>query len=68
MGWLNDPVFLRGWQRADLLLQQALKLAPEQRSEFLRTQCGDDAELRAAIQNRLAAAMHTHSTVLERSQ
>jgi tRNA A-37 threonylcarbamoyl transferase component Bud32 len=44
------------WARLKDLLDQALALAPEQRSEFVNRECGSDTELRVKLEELLAAS------------
>lgn len=44
------------WDRADRLFDQALDLAPEDRSAFLDRECGEDRELRALVERLLGHA------------
>jgi serine/threonine protein kinase/Tfp pilus assembly protein PilF len=53
------------WSRIDALFDEALGLPPEQRSGFLDQACGDDRELRKAVE-RLIAADESANTFLER--
>jgi hypothetical protein len=43
------------WKQVDELLQNALRLPPEQRDEFLQHACGADAALRREVQSLLTS-------------
>ncbi len=43
------------WERTKQLLDEALKLAPEQRSSYLDSECGEDSQLRAELQSLIAS-------------
>jgi len=51
----SDPTRER-WERVKELLQQGMKLPPEQRTRFLAEACGWDALLREELQSLLAAS------------
>ena len=54
------------WRRIDALFDEALGLPPERRSAFLDQACGDDRELREAVERLIAADADAHTTFLER--
>jgi len=43
------------WARVESIVDRALDLAPDRRAAFVRDACGDDAELRSAVEQWLAA-------------
>jgi len=47
--------------RVEQLVQEALELAPEQRSEFLERRCAGDSHLRAEVESLLAFEKDAHS-------
>jgi len=47
--------------RVEQLVQEALELAPEQRSEFLERRCAGDKHLRAEVESLLAFEKDAHS-------
>ncbi|HEX3126118.1 MAG TPA: tetratricopeptide repeat protein [Thermoanaerobaculia bacterium] len=53
------------WSRIDALFDEALTLPPEERAAFLDRACGDDRELREAVE-RLIVADESANTFLER--
>ena len=43
------------WERTKQILEEALRLAPNQRDEYLASACGDDGELRAEVESLIAS-------------
>ena len=43
------------WKRVDELLQAALRARPSQQNDFLRRECGDDAELLEEVRSLLTS-------------
>jgi eukaryotic-like serine/threonine-protein kinase len=52
------------WERTKQLLEEALRLPPEQRSGFLEPACGTDVELRSEVESLIAAHQEAGSRFL----
>ncbi len=55
------------WQQVRDLLEEALELAPEQRSDFLKQNCSSDPSLRQEIETLLACSPDVRSSFLQSS-
>jgi len=53
------------WERAKQLLEEALRLAPEQRRAYLDSNCRDDRELRAEVESLIASYEEAGSHFLD---
>jgi serine/threonine protein kinase/Tol biopolymer transport system component len=52
------------WEKIESIFQAALDLSGEEREQFVRAECGDDAELRAEVE-RFIARFETEDSFLE---
>ena len=43
------------WERTKEILEQALRLAPEERQAYLDSACGTDADLRSEVESLIAS-------------
>ena len=55
------------WQQIRGVLEEALELAPEQRSAFLQRNCSADASLRQEVETLLASSPDVRSSFLQSS-
>jgi serine/threonine protein kinase len=53
------------WERTKQILDEALKIAPEQRNSYLDSQCGEDTQLRAELKSLIASYEEAGSHFLD---